>query len=491
MGIPQQTDGIDQYDNIEAFSGAPADEAWVFSCVSRIFNAAQSVPLRVYVRQGKDLIPNEDAPSPEGTALQYLLDNVNPVDMTGSELKGYTAASRKVWGGWYWQKVRGQLGGPPQELYWHRVPDITPYSRDGRTIDYYTFRPKNGSLQIIQPRDMIRKRGLNMKNQIDMVSPLSAARYDMVTQQAGSQHTASTLRRRGVPEGYWQANKGTEITRTDRSAITRWLRTLVGPRNAGKSLVAPDITYVPLALPEKDAQWLMARSVSRLTVCAVLGVPLALAGDPTNSGFYRSVLDAERVFWKDTMVVELDGDADAINNWLVPDFITPGGPQLAVAYDYSKVAALKLPLDVEWNDWLNGIDRQVIVPNEFRAHFGVGINVPWGDSPVPKTTIGLKDPTFQIPAQMTKDQAEEPEPVELLQPDLTVGDEEDISASLRSIGRRLYQQTAVRAFVAHGGPLDTYGLIGANVSRETRQQIEDGLRRRWSAERIAEELVTA
>ena len=31
MGIPQQTDGIDQYDNIEAFSGAPADEAWVFS----------------------------------------------------------------------------------------------------------------------------------------------------------------------------------------------------------------------------------------------------------------------------------------------------------------------------------------------------------------------------------------------------------------------------------------------------------------------------
>lgn len=494
MGIPQQTDGVDQYDSLESYSKAPADEAWVFSCVQRIFNAAASVPLRVYVKVGKDLVPAADEPSPEGDDLQYLLDNVNPIDMTGSEMKGYTAASRKVWGGWYWYKVRGRYGGATQELYWLRVPDVKPVSRDGRSIDWYDYNPTARTGQSvsavprrIETRDMIRKRGINMRSQIEMLSPLSSARYDMVVDQAAPLHTASMLKRRGVPEGYWSAaNPGVEITNNDKSAIRRWLRQLTGPRNAGKSLVAPDIKFNSLGLPEKDAEWLAARKVSRMTVCAVLGVPLALAGDDEHAAFYRSAIDAQRVFWKDTNVPELDGDADSINNWLTPEFRRPGGPYLVVAYDFSQVEALKPAWIDEWNGWLGGIDRQAITPNRFIRHFRLGEDVPWGDNPVPRTTVTLRDSTFVAPP--VEEAPAGPSASEMLQPDSQPGDEADLPAALRAIGKRLYQQTAVRGFVAHGGPLDTESLLRLRVPDNDRLAIEDGLRRRWPAERIADAL---
>lgn len=488
MGIPQQNDGIDKYQNLEDFAQAPADEAWVFACVQRIFNATQSVPLRVYVKVGKDLVPSADEPSQEGDDLQYLLDNANPVDMSGSELRAYCSASRKIWGGWYLKRVRGRFGGATQELYWLRVPDVKPHSTDGRTVDYYEYRPKNGPQEVIQPRDMIRKRGLNMQSQIDMVSPLSAARYHMVVGQAAPQHTAAVLKNRGVPEGYWKAADGAEITRTDQSAIRRFIRQLKGPKNAGKSLIAPDLEYKVLSLPPKDAEWLAAGRESRMAVCADLGVPLALVGDVANAGFYRSTIDAERVFWKDTMVAELDGDADALNNWLTPEFRRPGGKYLVIAHDYSGVEALKPAWTDEWNGWLNAIDRQAITPNRFIQHFRLGADVPWGDQPTPKTQIALRpDPAtidVNLPVESGED-ASTPASPEVIEPGGAPGDYADLPASLRSIGSRLYKQAAVRAFVAHGGPLDAESLIGGRVSDADRRQIEDGLRRRLSAEQIA------
>jgi len=139
MGIPDG-DRISSYNSMDDYGRAPADEAWVYRCVSILAFGAQSVPLRVYVRQGKDLILADDAGDEAGQALQFLLDDVNPVNMSGSDLKAYTIAGLAVWGENYWQKVRGRFGGPPQELYWLRAPDIRP--NIGRTwIDRYDYHP--------------------------------------------------------------------------------------------------------------------------------------------------------------------------------------------------------------------------------------------------------------------------------------------------------------------------------------------------------------
>ena len=108
MGIPQEQ-GIDSYSKLADYSNAPADAGWVFACVQRLYNCAAGTPLRVYVKEGKELTPWEDKVTPAAQDLQYLLDTVNPVDMTGSEMRGYIVASRKVWGGWYLAKARGSV----------------------------------------------------------------------------------------------------------------------------------------------------------------------------------------------------------------------------------------------------------------------------------------------------------------------------------------------------------------------------------------------
>lgn len=397
MGIPQEGMGIDTYERLADFSRAPADAAWVMACVSRIFNAAGSVRFRVYVKVGKELVPWEDEPTPAAEDYQTLLDTVNPIDMTGAEMRGYLAASRKIWGGWYLRKVQGQLLHDTQELYWLRVPDMVPKSQDGRAVDYYEYRPlRSGSAvqaERFEPRDIIRHRGLNLSSNVDMISPLSAARYDLVTDEAAAMRTASILRRRGVPEGYWSGIQGAVLGVQDKSAIRRFLRQLVGPRNAGKALVAPDIEFHAIDLPEKDAQWLAGRKVSRMMVSAITGVPIVLAGDDEHAGVYRSVRDAQGVFWRDTMIPELDGDADTFNNYLTPEFNRPRDPKLVVACDYASVEAIKPIWNVEWTGWLQAIDRQAITPNEMRDHFRLGAHVPWGDRPVPKTTLTIKGDT--------------------------------------------------------------------------------------------------
>jgi phage portal protein BeeE len=352
------------------------------------------------------------------------LDSVNPIDMTGSEMRGYIVASRKVWGGWYLKKVKGSLLHDTQELYWLRVPDLTPHSQDGRAIDYYEYRPTRPGMASqadrFDPQDIIRQRGMNMGSQIDMISPLSAARYDMVTDEAASMRTASILRRRGVPEGYWSGRQGAELGPQDKSAIRRFLRQLVGPRNAGKALVAPDIEFHAIDLPEKDAQWLEGRKVTRMMVSAILGVPIVLAGDDEHAGVYRSVRDAEWVMWRDTVIPEQNADADTFNNWLVPEFNRPGDPQLVVAYDYSQVEALRPVWNLEWNGYLSAIDRQAITPNEFRRHWKLGPDVEWGDKPVPLTKVSVKAADAgDLPSEDAGDAADVPAPTP---PDETAAD---------------------------------------------------------------------
>lgn len=490
MGVPQGRDGIEQYESLASFATAPADEAWVYACVAKRFQAAASVPLRVYVKHGKELIPVEDEPSPEGDDLQFLLNTINPIDMTGAEFRGYNQASRAVWGGCGWKKVRGKLLRDTQELYWLRAPDLKPHSDNGRWIDWWDYSPNRTSPEQIKPEDIIVFRSLNMGSQIDFLSPLHSARYDIQTDSAASMHTAATLRNRGVPEGYWTNAKGVELGKQDQSAIRRFIRQLRGPRNAGKALISPDIEYKALSLLPKDAEWIAARKASRLYVSAVLGVPLLVAGDDDKASVYANFRDADVAFWKNTNVPELNADADVINNWLVPEF-DPTRRRLVVAYDFSNVEALKPTWTDEWTGWLSAIEHQAITPNGFIRHFRLGADLPWGDQPIPRTTITLRDtPTTPITIPATSGETATPQAGEIIDAGQPSPDANDVPDALRVWGKALYRHPSVRAFVAHGGPLDTDTLLGAGVPADIRQTIERGLVARQSAGQIADDLRT-
>lgn len=485
MGIDR--DDPIRYKSASEWAKAPADEAWVYSCVRRIYQAGASTPLRVYVRRGKERIDARDEPSPEGDDLQHLLDYVNPIDMTGNDLKAFSLASEVVWGEWYWKKVRGKFGGPPQELYFLRSPDIEPVAPDGRSIISWNYRPEKGAAEVIEPRNMVPFRTPNLVNPLRGLSALSAIGSEISAGRAWAERVAAFAVNDSIPPGYWQIPKDADFGKQDESLVKRVLRSLRGPKNRGKNAIMPaGIEFKNIALSPEASEMIANRKVSRMAVCAATGVPLVLAGDDDKQTVYRAVREAETVFWRGTMIPKLDGYADAINNWLVPDF-DASRRKLIVAFDYSEVEPLRPSLDVEWNMWLNAQGNQSVVPNEFRRHFRIGGDVPWGDKPTPRTTVTLRPDPASVPDDIVP--ATDPANVA----DLVDGEEHtaaDTADALRAYGRGLYRHPAVKAWIA-GSALDIRSLLGEDVPDAARARIEAGLRRRDTAAVIAASLEEA
>ena len=484
----------DTYKSASDFARAPADEAWVYSCVKRLYTSAQQAPLRVYVRDGENLLPWQ-AVSPNDMAaadLDYLLSWVNPAEMGGHDLIAYNMAAYAVWGEWFVQKVRGRLGGPPQELYWLEASAMTPDPAQGRSVTTWHYQPPGAQAMDLLRKDVVQGKSVNLRDPRRGLSPISAISNEVSVSRQASIHTASTMANWNIPAGAWIAPKDLSLGPQDQSAIRRALRALRGPANAGKTPILPGgLDWKPLAMTPRDAEWVSARKLSRMAISAALGVPLVLAGDDEKTTVYANLRDAERIFWRNTMFPWFDWYADVLNQWLVPEF-DPTGRRLAVAFDYAKIQADLLPFTEQaaiWNSW---VDRQVVVPNEIRAHFRLGAPVAWGDDPVFPTKITAKadagvvesaalvaaeDPTAAAPT------AQEPD-----EPNDSAAGVDD-AVTVRAFGRTLYRQAPVRRWIADPArSLDTFGLLGRSATPTTRAAIELGLRRRESADQIAARL---
>ena len=479
MGIP--VDEVHKYQTASEFAKAPADEAWVYSCVRRLYQSAQGTPLKVYVRAGKSLIPTEDEPSAEGDDLQYLLDYVNPVDMTGADLKGYTVASYAVWGESFYRKVRGRLGGQTQELYWLRAADMDVKSIDGRTPVSYEMRTGASTRDIYQPRDIVHFKTPNLANPLRGLSPLSSIGAEISTGKAWADRTNALVHNDSIPQGYWQIPKDAEFAKQDEGLVRRTLRALRGPKQKGKVPVMPaGLEFKGIQLTPQAAEMIATRKVSRMAVCAALGVPLVLAGDDDKNSVYGNLREAERLFWRGTVIPLLDAYADTLNNWLVPEF-DPSRRKLVVAFDYSEIEALRPAWDVEWNAWLAGIYSQAVVPNEFRRHFRLGTDVSWGDRPIPRTAVAIRPAPaslnpLALPALDASLNAELPEITGATGEEY--GDDTTVPESLR----HFYRTTAVRAWLTDPTtPLDDVAtLLGVPVSNA----LAVGLTRRYTARQL-------
>lgn len=472
FGMLEQS--TDRYTTRADWAKAPADEAFVYAAIRLRSLAASSVPLCVYVKDGKHLVPASIAGDKAASELQALLDFVNPDSMSAADLKATIVSSLSVYGEAYLVKTRGRLGGKPQELHFLNPAAITPVVGE-RWIDAYEYRPQGTARQATYlPKDVIPFRAPgNFVDPTRGLSPLSAIRNEISTARMATEHTNSQIRNQGVPAGVWVAPKETELTTQDQSTIRRILASLRGPRNAGKTAVLPGgLEWKTLGLPEADAQYLAARKVSRMAIASALGVPLQLLGDDEHTGVYRSVRDAEMVFWR-RLASELGWVASVFDSWLVPEF-DPTGQRLVVAFDTSAVEALRPTMQEETTLWQSLLDRGVVTPNEARAHFGLGTPTEWGDTPVL---------TMQVQKQPEHGSTPEvPDPLPVSDSEPAPGAQPLASIALP---RDLYKQPAVKAYLA-GEPLDAAALLGHEPSAAMREVLEVGIRRRYNADQIAD-----
>lgn len=472
MGIATDQDGPPVPTSLREFAAAPADEPWVYSCLNKIFVAAQSVPLRVYVKKGRDRTPIEESNRGDGKDLQYLLDNVNDASMNGADFKGYTAAGYGAWGGSYWKKVRGVRGGPPQQLYWLPAPDVTP-NKDPAAVGVvksFTYQPEGTSVrEEYAARDVLAFRRFNLRDTTQLLSPLSAGRYDISVSRQATMAAAHSLANWSIPPGAWVPEKDEEISPQDQRLITRIFRRLRGPGNAGKVPVLPvAIKWTQMGLSPQDAQWLQGRQVSRLTVCGLLEVPLLLAGDDASTGPYAYAREIKRLFWE-SMIGRLDQAADTINGWLVPDFDKTR--TLEVGFDYGEIEALQPSVIERQQMALSEIDHRATTVNEYRREFKRGPDVKWGDDPVLSTRLDPQTPEGEpLPIDRIAATPEQPAPT-------------NAPADAVAPMKHLYTLPEVAAFQS-GQPLDL-AFLGVPVTEAQKAVIETGLRRRYSSSQIA------
>lgn len=476
-GLPDP--GMPSWKTLGDYAKAPADEAWVYSCIRRRYTAAMSVPLKVYVKDGTRRVSADQSSNQAAKDLQNLLDDVNPVDMQAGDLKAYLEAGLAAWGEGYIKKVRGRLGGPPRELYWLPASDVTPIPEQGPApVTAYAYQP-NGLIkaETYPVKDMIAYRTVNLSNPRRGLSPLAAVRSEMRVNVAAAENTASTLENWGVPPGAWVVPKGADVSPQDQRLIKRAIAALRGPRNSGKTPVLPEgIDWKPIALNPKDAEWLAARKVSRMTICAALGVPLVLAGDDEKNTVYAAIRDAERVFWRNTMIPELDWIADGFNSWLVPDFTTQR--DILIAFDYSAIEALKAPPAEEMAQWLEAV-KLGLPFNRFLDRFGMGDPVEGGDES--RVLLGRAGDVGLTPGDQSADApvapvsttpASKPRPAEY----------NTARAAAASLGKGLYKHEAVKAYLTTGDPT----VLEQLVPEHEVERLALGLQRRLPAAKLIE-----
>jgi HK97 family phage portal protein len=394
--------------------------------------------------------------------------------MSAADLKATLLASLSIYGEAYLVKTRGRLGGTPRELHFLTPAAVTPVLGE-RWIDAYEYRPiGTNKTATYVPKDVIAFRTPgNFVDPARGLAPLSAIRNEISTSRMASEHTNSQLRNHGVPAGVWVAPKDTEVTAQDQSAIRRVLASLRGPRNAGKTAVLPGgLQWQNLGLPEADAQYLNARKVSRMAIAAVFGIPLALMGDDEKTAVYRSIRDAEEIFWR-RFSSELNWVASVFDSWLTPEFDSTGD-RLTIRFDTSAIEALRPSLQEQTTLWQSLLDRGVVTPNEARTHFGVGLPTEWGDRPILTLQVAPQ------PVQGTTPQVAEPLPVE--EP-VDAEEVQPVASMVVQLPPDLYRQPAVKAFLA-GSPLDVVALLGSEPVLTVRSELETGIRRRYSADQI-------
>ncbi len=312
----------------EGFAG----NAIGYRCVRMIAEAAGSVPLLLY---------NGDVELNAHPFLD-LLKKPNPIQ-SRPELIENIISFLLVAGNSYIEI--SSLDGTPRELVTlrpDRVKVVAGANGWPEAFDYSVY----GSSVRLSADQVLHLKMFNPLDDYYGQSPLEAAQRSIDTHNSASAWNKAMLDNAARPSGalVFAASEG-KLTNDQFERIRSELEaTYQGAANAGRPMVLEGgLDWKQMGYSPADMEFTETKNASAREIALALGVPPMLLGIPGDNTF-ANYAEANRSFWRQTVVPLLGRVTEALNNFVGPQFQN----DLRLTFDLDQVEALSPDRDALW-----------------------------------------------------------------------------------------------------------------------------------------------
>ncbi|PKQ08608.1 MAG: phage portal protein [Alphaproteobacteria bacterium HGW-Alphaproteobacteria-12] len=315
-----------------------ARNAIAYRCVRMIAEAAASVPWLLY--DG----PRELTEHP----LLTLLEHPNGTE-AGADLFERWYSFLQVAGNAYLELV--EVEDDPRELYGLRPDRMKAVPGRAGWPEAYEYCV-NGRVVTIPcgvRSPVLHMRLFNPSDDYYGLSPLEAAAYAIDIHNAAGAWNKALLDNAARPSGalvYKGGEAGANLSEDQFERLKRELaENYQGAANAGRPLLLEGgLDWTSMGLSPKDMDFIEAKHAAAREIALAFGVPPMLLGIPGDNS-YSNFREANRAFWRATVLPLVGRSARALTHWLGPRY----EGKLRLWYDADQVDALAADRDALWS----------------------------------------------------------------------------------------------------------------------------------------------
>jgi HK97 family phage portal protein len=303
-----------------------------YRCVRMIAEAASSVPLLLY--QGKHEL--------ESHALLDILQRPNPTQ-TGRELIENIVCYLLLAGNSYIEV--SSLDGIPRQLMALRPDRMRVVPGSDGWPDHYEYAVYGDNAKLSTDRVL----HIRMFNPVDDYygqSPLEAAQRSIDTHNSACAWNKSMLDNAARPSGALVFASNDEQLSTEQfdRLKNEIEQSYQGAANAGRPMVLEGgLDWKEMGYSPKDMDFIAAKNSAAREIGLAFGVPPMLLGIPGDNT-YANYAEANRTFWRQTVLPVLGKVTDALENFVARQF----SPDLRLGFDLDQVEALSHDRDALW-----------------------------------------------------------------------------------------------------------------------------------------------
>ncbi len=320
---------------------------------------------------------------------QLLLDRVNPW-YTRGDLWRATETYLNLWGSSFWALERDEKG---QREIWPLRPDRVSVLPDRRQyIRGFVYQGRNGPVAYT-PDEVLWMRYFNPLEEYAGLSPIAPVRLAADMGKDGLRFNRNFFRNSAQPDFVLLTNESMTDSEVQ-DFYNRWEDRYRGPAKAHRPAIASFVRDIKtLGFSQREMEFIQGLRWSLEEVSRTYGVPKPLLSDLERATF-SNVNAAERMFWRNTILPELQFFEERLNRMLLPRL---GYPDLVVEFDVSLIEALREDENSRVSREAQLLDRGVLTINEVRRTRNLP-DVPWGDTWAKAPGSAPKPPAASAPA---------------------------------------------------------------------------------------------